>query len=507
MIRDNEFDRQLLDQVMPEDAPEPRVSGRYNLVVIGAGTAGLVAAAGAAGLGARVALIERAAMGGDCLNTGCVPSKSLLKSAHAAADMRRASELGIHIDGSIRVDFAAVMNRMRRIRSQIARNDSVARFRDDLGVDVFLDEGRFIGKQLIEVGDQELSFSRAVIATGARARVPEIPGLAESGYLTNETIFDLEVLPENLIILGGGPIGCELAQAFCRLGSKVTLLEAEDQFLGREDPDAAQVLWERLREDGVDVRLSTRLEQIEPGSDSNHQAHLRAEGSETETLPFDQILIAAGRAPNVQGLGLDEAGIRFNEKQGVEINDQFQTSNARVYAIGDVAMDFKFTHAADAAARAVVQNALFSVAGVGQKTLSSLTIPWCTYTDPEIAHVGLTLQEAKQQEKEIDTYRCDLADVDRAITDGREEGFVKVHVKKGGDQILGATVVSPHAGELINEISVAMAGGLGLSALAGIIPPSPTLAMAIRETGNAYTRTRLTPTVARLFDRILEWRR
>ena len=506
MIRENEFDRKLLEQVMPEGTPHPEASERYNLVVVGAGTAGLVAAAGAAGLGARVALIERAAMGGDCLNTGCVPSKSLLKSAHAVGDMKRAAKLGIHIEGEIRVDFAAVMNRMRRIRAEIAKNDSVTRFRDELGVDVFLGEGRFVDKQQVEVGDQELSFSRAVIATGARARVPDIPGLHDVGYLTHESAFDLEVLPERLTILGGGPIGCELAQAFGRLGSKVTLLEAEDQFLGREDPDAAQILWESLREDGVDVRLSTRLQNIEPGQNAPHRAQIQTQGSEEELL-FDQILVAAGRAPNVEELGLDQAGVRFDEARGVEINDAFQTTNSRIYAIGDVAMDFKFTHAADAAARAVVQNALFSVGGVGQKTLSSLTIPWCTYTDPEIAHVGLTLREAAAQDLEIETYRCDLAEVDRAITDGREEGFVKVHVKKGSDRILGATIVAPHAGELINEISVAMAADMGLGGLAGVIHPYPTLAMAIRETGNAYTRTRLTPSVAKLFGRVLEWRR
>ncbi|MCH2187675.1 mercuric reductase, partial [Myxococcota bacterium] len=434
------------------------------------------------------------------------PSKSLLKSAHAVADVRRAADLGIHIDGNIRVDFAAVMNRMRRIRAQIARNDSVTRFRDELGVDVFLGEGRFADKQNIEIGDQELSFSRAVIATGARPRVPDIPGLKEVGYLTNETVFDLEVLPERLIILGGGPIGCELAQAFGRLGSKVTLLEAEEQFLAREDPDAAQILWESLRSDGVDVRLSTRLQAIESGQGSPHSARIQTKGAEEEVL-FDQIMVAVGRAPNVQGLGLEQAGIRFDEARGVEISDVFQTTNSRVYAIGDVAMDYKFTHAADAAARAVVQNALFSVGGVGQKTLSSLNIPWCTYSDPEIAHVGLSLREAKEQGQEIETYRCDLADVDRALTDGREDGFVKVHVKKGGDQILGATIVAPQAGELINEISVAMAAGLGLGGIAGVIHPYPTMAMAIRETGNAYTRTRLTPGVARLFERILEWRR
>ena len=506
MIRDNEFDRHLLEQVMPEGTPDPEVSGRYNLVVIGAGTAGLVAAAGAAGLGARVALIERNAMGGDCLNSGCVPSKSLLKSAHALAEMRRATDLGIEIDGDIRVDFAAVMNRMRRIRSQIARNDSVARFQDELGVDVFLGEGRFVGKHHIEVGDQELSFRHAVIATGARPRVPDIAGLAEVGYLTNETVFDLEVLPEHMVILGGGPIGCELAQAFCRLGSRVTLLEAEAQFLAREDQDAAQVLWQSLQQDGVDVRLSTRLEAIEKGEGALHRAKIQTKGALDELL-FDQILLAVGRAPNVQDLGLETAGIRFDDARGIEISDSFQTTHPRVYAIGDVCMDFKFTHAADAAARAVVQNALFSVGHLGQKTLSSLTIPWCTYTDPEIAHVGLSEREAADQDLEVDTYRCALADVDRAITDGREEGFVKVHVKKGGDEILGATIVAPHAGDLISEISVAMAAGLGLGGVAGVIHPYPTLAMAIRETGNAYSRTRLTPALGRFLKRYFEWRR
>ncbi|MAI79320.1 MAG: mercuric reductase [Deltaproteobacteria bacterium] len=507
MIRQNEFDRHLLEQVMPEGIENPEPAENYNLVVIGAGTAGLVTAAGAAGLGARVALIERSALGGDCLNLGCVPSKSLLRSAHAVADLRRSEDLGIRISGNIEIDFEAVMNRMRRIRAEIAKNDSVTRFRDELGVDVFLGEGRFIDKKRIEVDDLELSFQNAVIATGARSRILPIPGLEEVGYLTNESVFDLEVCPEQLLVLGGGPIGCELAQAFSRLGSKVTLLEAEPQFLSREDPEAAAILHESLKKDGIDVRLSTQIESVTKESAGYHRALLKTAQGSSEELQFDQILVAIGRAPNVENLGLEEAGVAFDLKNGVEISDCFQTSQPHIYAVGDVCMQLKFTHAADAAARAVIQNALFSVGPVGKKTLSSLTIPWCTYTDPEIAHVGLSEKDAEDQGTKIDTYTRPLSEVDRAITDGRTNGFVKIHVAKGGDTILGATIVAPNAGDLISEIGVAMAADMGLGGLANVIHPYPTVAEAIRQTGTAYMRTRLTPTVAGLFERYLSWRR
>ena len=506
MLRDNEFDRELLSRVMPNGFTNPEPSSPYNLVVVGAGTAGLVAASGAAQLGARVALIERTAMGGDCLNVGCVPSKSLLRSAHAVAEIRRAEELGIRVHGRVEVDFGAVMDRMREIRARIAPNDSVARFRDELGVDVFLGEGRFTDRQVIEVGDQKLEFRRALIATGARARIPEIPGLDQIDYLTNETIFDLETQPEHLLVLGGGPIGCELAQAFCRLGSRVTVVEADQQFLPREDPDAAQSLLESFQKDGIDVRLATRLEAVEIGADGAHQAKL-ANAKTSDVVVFDRLLVAVGRSPNVEELGLEEAGIDYDTERGVHISDTFQTRNPAVYAAGDVCLPHKFTHAANFAARAVIQNALFSVGPLGKKKWSTLTVPWCTYTDPEIAHVGLSEQEAGERGQQLDSFTCEFADVDRAIAESRDDGFVRIHLEHGRDRIVGATVVAPNAGDLISEICVAMEAGMGLSGLASVIHPYPTRAEAIRQTGDARNRTRLTPLAGRLLEGYLRWRR
>jgi len=307
-------------------------------------------------------------------------------------------------------------------------------------------------------------------------------------------------------VLGGGPIGCEMAQAFRRLGSRVTLIEAEEQFLAREDPDAAQILWESFQQEGIDVRLSTRLEAVEPGPDGLHRAIL-ASDTASDDLSFDRLLVAVGRAPNVEGLGLEEAGVEFDLQRGVHISDTFQTTRPEIYAAGDVCMSLKFTHAADMAARAVVQNALFAIGPLGKKKLSSLNIPWCTYTDPEIAHVGVSEQEANHRGLGLDTFVRKLSDVDRALADGRNQGFVKIHVESGGDRILGATVVAPHAGDMISEVSVAMAAGMGLGELSNVIHPYPTWAEAIRQTGHAYMRTRLTARVAALAKRYLAWRR
>jgi len=501
----------LLDHVHPDDWRNPQPQGRYNLVVVGAGTAGLVTAAGAAGLGARVALIEKHMMGGDCLNVGCVPSKALLRSAHAVAEVENAARLGIRLadPAGTHVDFAAVMERMRKLRAQISPVDSAARFRDELGVDVFFGEARFdrvAGDDVVEVGDQRLHFAKAVIASGARAVVPPIPGLAEAGFLTNDTVFELIELPRRLLVLGGGPIGCELAQAFRRFGSEVTLVEMAPQFLGREDPDAAAVLRASLDRDGVDVRLETALTAVEGGNLDGPGAERRATlecGGKNETLVVDAILVGVGRAPNIEGLGLEAVGVE-TARSGVLVDDQLRTTNKHIYACGDVCMAHKFTHAADFAARTVIQNALF----FGRGKLSSLTIPWCTYTDPEIAHVGLYEHEAAGRGIEVDTYIQEFAHIDRAITEGDDQGgFVKIHTAKGKDTILGATIVNRHAGEMISEISVAMAAGMGLGKLASVIHPYPTQAEAIRKLGDAFNRTRLTPRVARLFERVLAWRR
>ncbi len=515
---DDEDNRALEANVHPRDWRNPEPAQRYNLVVIGAGTAGLVTAAGAAGLGARVALIERNWLGGDCLNVGCVPSKVLLRSARAMGDIRDAGELGVRVPPGSQADFAAVMQRMRRIRRRISAMDSAQRFRD-LGVDVFFGSARFAGGDRVEVrvgephGDRSLRFKRAVIATGARPIVPAIPGLSEAGFLTNETVFSLTTLPRRMVVLGAGPIGCELAQAFQRLGSQVTLVEVGSQFLPREDPDAAAILLASLRRDGVDVRLETTLSEVAasplPRSESpagsgdspdsadadGHGAKRVTldRGGKSETLTVDEILVGVGRAPNVENLGLAEVGIE-TDRRGVVVNDRLQTANPRVYAAGDVCLSYKFTHAADFSARTVIQNALF----FGRSRASALTIPWCTYSEPEIAHVGLYEREAAAAGFEIDTFVRQLAEVDRAIAEDDEEGFVKIHVKRGTDKIVGATIVARNAGDMISEVSVAMAGKVGLSRLASVIHPYPTQAEAIRQIGDAYRRTRLTPLVARV---------
>ncbi|NQT15382.1 MAG: mercuric reductase [Planctomycetes bacterium] len=498
ILPDDVHNQALLGHVRPSDWSNPEPAPCYHLVVIGAGTAGLVAAAGAAGLGASVALVEKHLMGGDCLNTGCVPSKALIRAARARAEVRDAANFGIRVPPRVEVDFAAAMQRMRRLRAEIGRNDSAARFRS-LGVDVFLGHGRFVGADAIEVSGRSLRFRKAIVATGGRPAPPAIPGLAEVGFLTNETVFSLTELPQRLAVIGGGPIGCELAQTFARLGSRVTLLQRGRGILPREDRDAVQRLANSMGRDGVEIVVDCRVRRVEKKSDGK-SVHLVARGSARE-LPVDEILVGAGRVPNVQGLDLGSAGVEYDDRQGVRVNDRLQTTNSRVYAAGDVCSRFKFTHAADAMARIVIRNALFR----GRAKASALTIPWCTYTTPEIAHVGLYEHEADQRGIRVRTFVQGLEDVDRAILDGATEGFVKVLVPPRGDRILGATIVAESAGDMISELSVAMAGGLGLAKLANVIHPYPTQAEAIRRLGDAYNRTRLTPLAKSFFRKWFAW--
>jgi pyruvate/2-oxoglutarate dehydrogenase complex dihydrolipoamide dehydrogenase (E3) component len=394
------------------------------------------------------------------------------------------------------------MERVRRVRADISPHDSARRFRDVYGVDVYLGDGRFTGRESVEVGGRRLRFERAVIATGARATVPPVPGLGEAGFLTNDTVFNLTEQPARLAVLGGGPIGCELAQAFARLGTEVTIVEMGEHLLPREDEDAVEVLRAAFERDGIDVRLGTVLDRVEPRGDAR-ALHLTSSAA-SATLEVDAILVGVGRTPNVDGLGLEAAGVRFSSK-GVEVDDHLRTANRRIYAAGDVCSSYKFTHAADFMARAVVQNAFFGFAG--RKKVSSLTIPWTTYTDPEIAHVGLYERQAAERGLDIATFTVPMSGVDRAITEGDTEGFVKIHVKKGSDTIVGATVVARHAGEMISEITTAMAGKIGLGKLAAVIHPYPTQAEAIRKTGDLYNKTRLTEGRAKLLRRYFAWRR
>lgn len=490
----DEHNRELVDNVHPPTWENPTPRGRYNLVVLGAGTAGLVAAAGAAGMGATVALVERRLMGGDCLNVGCVPSKAIIRSARVAFETRHAQRLGIRVPATPEVDFAAVMERMRRIRAGIAPHDCASRFAEHYGVDVYFGAARFTGRDTVEVAGTTLRFAKAVIATGARAAVPPIPGLEEAGFLTNHDVFNLTERPRRLGVVGGGPIGCELAQTFARLGSDVTLIEAGDQLLLREDRDAAEIIHSSLERDGVRVVLSAPLDRVEVAGKEKVLTLVGTEGA--DRVCVDEIFLGLGRIPNVEGLDLEAAGVAY-DRAGVRVDDFLRTTNRRVFASGDVCLPYKFTHTAEAASRAVIQNALFPGP---RKRISKLIIPWCTYTDPEIAHVGLYPNQAVSKGIEIDTYVVAMSEVDRAVAEGDDEGFLKVHVKKGSDTILGATIVARHAGEMISEITTAMTGGLGLGAFAGIIHPYPTRTEVIRKAADAYNRTRLTPTVARLLN-------
>ena len=499
----DEHNQRTVANVHPNDWVNPEPSGRYNLIVLGAGTAGLVSAIGAAGLGAKVALIEKELMGGDCLNVGCVPSKALIRAARAAADVRAAADYGVHVPDGVTVDFPKVMERMRRLRAEISNNDSAQRFTNE-GVDVFISKGTFTGRDQIEVDGKTLRFSKAVIATGARAAAPPIPGLKEAGYLTNETVFSLTELPKRLIVIGAGPIGCELAQAFARFGSDVHLLEAVDQILIREDKDAAERVEQALVRDGVKIITGCKINTV-----SKHGVDKVVElecAGECLQVAVDDILVSVGRSPNVGGIGLEAAGVEFDPGKGVVVDDTLQTSNRNIFAAGDCCFQYKFTHTADALARIVIQNALFGFPFMKKKA-SALTIPWCTYTDPEIGHVGMYEKDAKAKGIPVRTFVAELGDVDRAILDGEDEGFIKVHVKEGTDRILGATLVARHAGEILSELTLAITAGVGLGTVAGTIHPYPTQAECIKRVADAFNRTRLTPTVKGLFEKWLAWNR
>lgn len=484
--------RRLLENVHPPAWSNPDPKDRYHLVVLGAGTAGLVTAAIAAALGARVALVERELMGGDCLNVGCVPSKAVLAAARAWQAARDASA---RFDGPAVAgdgDFAAVMERMRRIRADISPADSAARFRDEIGVDVFLGDGRFVAADAVEVDGKRLRFHRAVIATGARAALPPIEGIAGVAYLTNETVFSLTERPEHLAVIGGGPIGCELAQAFVRLGARVTIIDSAPRILSHDDADAAEVVTAALRREGVEILTDARIDSV--GEGGAGKTIRLSRGGESSEITASHLLVAAGRAPNVEGLGLEEAGVEF-ERKGIAVDERMRTSNPHVYAIGDVASRFQFTHAADAQARMVVRNALF----FGRGKAGDLVIPWCTYTSPELAHVGIAPDEVAEAGDEVETITIPMAEVDRARTDGTTEGFFRVHLKAGSDTILGATLVAEHAGDIISQVTQAMTAGTGLGKLGETIFPYPTHAEVLRKAADAWRRGKLTPTAKRAF--------
>jgi pyruvate/2-oxoglutarate dehydrogenase complex dihydrolipoamide dehydrogenase (E3) component len=500
MLPDDPHDRITIGNCHPPGHVNPTPTGRYNLVAIGAGAAGLVSSGGAGSLGAKSALIERALTGGDCLNTGCVPSKAVLRAARAVYDLRLAKQFGVHLGAEPEVRFGEAMERMRRLRARISIVDSVARFSGQYNVDVYLGDARFTGPDAIEVDGRRLRFDRAIIATGGRAAELPIPGLKEAGCHTNETIFTLTELPRRMAVIGGGPIGCELAQAFLRFGSRVTILNDVAQILPREDPDAAALIHHQLEREGMTILNQARILRVETRGAERAIVYSR-EGREDE-VRCDLILSAAGRVPNVEGLNLEAAGVRYS-RDGVIVDDFLRTANPRIYAAGDICLKYKFTHAADATARAALRNALF----FGRARVSGLVMPWVTYTDPEVAHVGFYEADARAAGHDVVTLTEGFEDVDRAILDGEDEGFARIHYDRKTGKILGGTIVARHAGEMIGELTLAVTHGLKMDALSATIHPYPTQAEILRKLGDAYNRARLTPTVQALFKRWFAWKR
>ena len=501
----DQYNLDLIANARPTSWQNPTPQPVYNLIVIGGGSAGLVAAAGAAGLGAKVALIERSFMGGDCLNVGCVPSKSLIRPAKVLGEIAHGREMGIHVPSGTTVDFGAIMERMRRIRAEISHHDSFQHF-TDLGIDVFQGEGKFSGPNTIDVVSTDetitLNFKKALISTGTRPRPLPIPGLEEVGYMTNETIFRrLTERPQRLAVIGAGPIGSELSQTFHRFGTEVTILEFAPRLLGREDAQAAQVLKETFEQEGLRLILNAKTQLVR--TEGNDKVIEFEVDEQRQEIRVDEILVAAGRMPNIEKLELEAAGIEYH-RNGVTVDETMQTTNPAVYAAGDIAFKYQFTHTADATARIVLQNALFPGP---KKKVSALVVPWCTYTSPEVAHVGMYDHEAEEKGIAIETLIQPISETDRGKADGDKNGFVKIHIKKGTDKILGATIVAAHAGEMISEITLAMTAGIGLGKIAGTIHPYPTQSEAIKKIADAHNRTRLTPLVKRLFSWWLAWSR
>ncbi len=480
------FDVEWQQLVYPSDYTNPVPSGKYNLVVVGAGPAGLITAIGSAGLGARVALVERKAMGGDCLNVGCVPSKAILSAA-----IRFAGKT----DG-----FSQAMAWLREVRAGIAHHDSVARYNEQ-GVEVHLGEAQLTAAGDVEVhtggSKQTLQATRVVITTGSRAAMPPIPGLQEAEPLTNESVFDLTEQPASMIIIGAGAIGCELSQAFSRLGIKIALLDIAPRILAGEEPEASEVLQRSSEALGVDVRVSAQIERISV-SGALKTVHFK-DGS---SIDAEQILVAAGRAPNLENLNLEAAGVRYS-KAGIEVDHKLRTSNKKILAAGDICSIRKLTHYADAQARIAIANALF----LPTASRKGIQVPRCTYTSPEVAHIGLTKAEAQQQGVKFQTWRVEWADMDRAKAEADTSGFVEVLTPEGKDKILGATIVGAHAGDLLAPLAIMQANGLGLSAAGKALLPYPTRGEYLRRLADQYNRTRLTPLVAGLMKRWLAWRR
>jgi len=472
-----------------------------NVVVIGAGSAGLVSSIIAAGAKAKVILIEKHRMGGDCLNTGCVPSKAIIRSARIADYIKRAAEFGI--DGAKgQVNFPKVMERIQSVVKAIEPHDSVERY-TSLGVECVAGEAMITSPWTVQVGARTITTRSIVLATGARPFVPPIPGLDQVDYLTSDSLWDLRELPKRLLVLGAGPIGCELAQSFARLGAEVTVVDQAPRIMPREDEDVAELVMERFTREGVRVLTGYKADSFERDEQGGV---LHVQGKEERmALPFDKVLIAIGRKANVEGFGLEALKLPLSQRGTIEVNEYLQTIYPNIFACGDVAGPYQFTHMASYQAWFAVLNAMLG--GLKKFRINYKVVPWATFTDPEVARVGLSEQEAKEQEIKYDLTRYGIDDLDRAIADGEAHGFVKVLTAPGSDRILGATIVGYHAGELLTEFVLAMTHGLGLKKIAATTHIYPTLSEANRFTANAWRSARIPTKLLPWAERFFRWRR
>jgi pyruvate/2-oxoglutarate dehydrogenase complex dihydrolipoamide dehydrogenase (E3) component/uncharacterized membrane protein YdjX (TVP38/TMEM64 family) len=474
----------------------------YNLIVIGAGSAGLVSAYIGAAVKARVALIEKHRLGGDCLNTGCVPSKALLRSARLLAEARESARFGIaRMDATF--DFAAVMARVQRIIAAIEPHDSAERY-TGLGVDVLQGDARLLSPWEVDVGGRRISARSIILATGAQPLVPDLPGLDAVPYLTSDTLWGLRQLPTRLLVLGGGPIGCELAQAFARFGSEVSLVEMAPRLLPREDPDAAAVLAARFAREGIRVATAHKALRVERPDASGGRLVCGHDDREV-AIAFDTLLVALGRTANVAGFGLEELGVRLRGNGTVEADPLLRTNFPNILVCGDVTGPFQFTHVAAHQAWYAAVNGL--LAPLWSYRADYRVIPWCTFTEPEVARVGLSEEEARAQGVAVEVTRYGIDELDRAITDGADQGFVKVLTAAGTDRIVGAMIVGAEAGELIAEFVLAMKHGLGLNKLLGTIHVYPTMMEANRYAAGAWKRAHASPRALRFAERFFAWRR